>query len=872
MKKITVLSGLLLLAGLAAQAQERVAEYNVRPAVTVRTPLQGDSINFKGDKFTTGNLLKTKVSLDFDGGRYERMVADTAGYVTVAKADKDNLFYLFATNLRAERFMKGKLNVYSPARFEVFVNGESKQVKETAEDSLSQVRPTAVSLRMDPEADYEIVIKLLSSADDKMQPMLKCEFEKEKDFADVACRMAPDMKRRFSLFNTNFGSRASRVSLSPNGKYLLTRYSDNYDVKRSRTRCELTEVKTGRVILPNANEKMNWMPNSNKLYYTVMGEEQNDLVVFDPATMREEVLLKNVPEGYFSWSPTEDYLIYMLTDEGEKVSGPLKRLLHPDDRIPNSRDRYYLMKYDVATGLSERLTYGSHNVYLNDISPDGKKLLCSTSKPDITRCPFSLSSLFEIDLATLQADTLVAWDAYLGSASYSPDGKQLLVTGSPSAFGGIGKNCGEHPIANDFDTQAFIMDLATKKVQAITRDFNPTVSPVQWNRVDGCIYFDTTDGDCRHIYRYVPKTGGFEMLPLEEDVITSFTLANDNPVVAAYVGGGNTSTGVAYTYDTKKKVSTLLANPMKPVLDKIELGQMEEWNFTASDGTEIKGMICLPPSFDPNKKYPLIVYYYGGTTPTTRGITSPYCAQLFASRDYVVYVIQPSGAIGYGQEFSARHVNAWGERTADEIIEGTKKFCAAHPFVNDKRIGCLGASYGGFMTMYLQTKTDMFAAAASHAGISNVTSYWGEGYWGYSYNSVAAADSYPWNNPDLFTKHGALFNADKINTPLLLLHGTVDTNVPIGESIQLYNALKILGKPVEFITVDGENHFVLDYANVNCGTIQLWLGLPAGCRIVRHGGMTFIRKDIGDFLVDNYQLSIKKAVSQNRQGGNGFLL
>lgn len=856
MKKITVLSGLLLLAGLAAQAQERVAEYNVRPAVTVRTPLQGDSINFKGDKFTTGNLLKTKVSLDFDGGRYERMVADTAGYVTVAKADKDNLFYLFATNLRAERFMKGKLNVYSPARFEVFVNGESKQVKETAEDSLSQVRPTAVSLRMDPEADYEIVIKLLSSADDKMQPMLKCEFEKEKDFADVACRMAPDMKRRFSLFNTNFGSRASRVSLSPNGKYLLTRYSDNYDVKRSRTRCELTEVKTGRVILPNANEKMNWMPNSNKLYYTVMGEEQNDLVVFDPATMREEVLLKNVPEGYFSWSPTEDYLIYMLTDEGEKVSGPLKRLLHPDDRIPNSRDRYYLMKYDVATGLSERLTYGSHNVYLNDISPDGKKLLCSTSKPDITRCPFSLSSLFEIDLTTLQADTLVAWDAYLGSASYSPDGKQLLVTGSPSAFGGIGKNCGEHPIANDFDTQAFIMDLATKKVQAITRDFNPTVSPVQWNRVDGCIYFDTTDGDCRHIYRYVPKTGGFEMLPLEEDVITSFTLANDNPVVAAYVGGGNTSTGVAYTYDTKKKVSTLLANPMKPVLDKIELGQMEEWNFTASDGTEIKGMICLPPSFDPNKKYPLIVYYYGGTTPTTRGITSPYCAQLFASRDYVVYVIQPSGAIGYGQEFSARHVNAWGERTADEIIEGTKKFCAAHPFVNDKRIGCLGASYGGFMTMYLQTKTDMFAAAASHAGISNVTSYWGEGYWGYSYNSVAAADSYPWNNPDLFTKHGALFNADKINTPLLLLHGTVDTNVPIGESIQLYNALKILGKPVEFITVDGENHFVLDMQNVNCGTIQLWLGLPAGCRIVRHGGMTFIRKDIGDFLVDNCQLSI----------------
>lgn len=141
-------------------------------------------------------------------------------------------------------------------------------------------------------------------------------------------------------------------------------------------------------------------------------------------------------------------------------------------------------------------------------------------------------------------------------------------------------------------------------------------------------------------------------------------------------------------------------------------------------------MMCLPPNFDPNKKYPLIVYYYGGTTPTERGISNPYCAQLFASRDYVVYVINPSGTIGYGQEFSARHVNAWGKRTADDIIEGTKQFCKEHPFVNDKKIGCLGASYGGFMTQYLQTQTDIFAAAVSHAGISNVTSYWGEGYWG----------------------------------------------------------------------------------------------------------------------------------------------
>ena len=144
--------------------------------------------------------------------------------------------------------------------------------------------------------------------------------------------------------------------------------------------------------------------------------------------------------------------------------------------------------------------------------------------------------------------------------------------------------------------------------------------------------------------------------------------------------------------------------------------------------------------------------------------------------------------------------------------------------MNKDRIGCLGASYGGFMTQYLLTKTDIFHAAISHAGISNVTSYWGEGFWGYSYNSVAAAKSYPWTDPELFTKQGSLFNADKIHTPLLLLHGTVDTNVPIGESIQLFNALKILGRDVEFITVQDENHIISNFNNKLSwhNTIMAW--------------------------------------------------
>lgn len=112
-------------------------------------------------------------------------------------------------------------------------------------------------------------------------------------------------------------------------------------------------------------------------------------------------------------------------------------------------------------------------------------------------------------------------------------------------------------------------------------------------------------------------------------------------------------------------------------------------------------------------------------------------------------------------------------------------------------------------------KTDIFTAAISHAGISSISSYWGEGYWGYSYNSAAAAGTFPWDNQKMYVGQSALFNADKCNTPLLLLHGTADTNVPVGESIQLYTALKLLGKECEFVQVEGENHAINDYKNVS---------------------------------------------------------
>ena len=813
MKNIFTLVVAFLSLGINSQAQVLLSEYRASQSVAVSMPVQGDSVNLKGARFGINELLKTPISLDLREQETQILSVDSTGYVSLPKADEGNLFYLLETNLQAERFTHAALKMFSSVRFEVFVNGQMKQSNLMVSDTVTQIRPVTINLRMEPGTNYNVVIKILSTSDDKMKPMLKCELDNGKNFKNVSFFVGPELKRRLSLFDTAFGAKVTSLSLSPNGKYLLLGIKESYSASKGQSSCVLLEAKTKKVVWSSVPDGASWMPQSNKLYFLENGEVTKDLITFDPDTRTRTVLKKNIPDGMFHWSPAENFLIYSQADVNLKGQSVLKRLLMPDDRIFGARNRNYLMKYDLKSGISERLTYGSQSVVYCDTSNDGKNLLCLSKKTDITNHPFYFHTLFDLNLETMKADTLIKDDPYLNAAYYSPDKKQLLLIGSPNAFDGIGKNSGTHPIANDYDKQAYLFDMVTRKVTPITRDFNPSVEFLQWNRTDGCIYFIATDEDCKNIYRYTPKKNVFEKLPLEEDVISSFSLPMDAPQMAAYIGGGNTSAGVGYTYDMKKKTSTLLANPMAEKLGNVQFGEMSEWSFTAQDGTLIKGMKCLPPDFDAKKKYPLIVSYYGGTTPTVRGISSPYCAQLFAAYGYVVYVIQPSGAIGFGQEFSARHVNAWGDWTADEIIEGTRRFCEEHSFVDSKKIGCIGASYGGFMTQYLQTRTDLFAAAVSHAGISNITSYWGEGFWGYSYNATAAAKSYPWTNPDLFVGHSPLFNADKINTPLLLLHGSIDNNVPIGESIQLYNALKILGKEVEFITVSGEDHFVLDYNN-----------------------------------------------------------
>lgn len=808
----TTKSGLLaaaLMASISASAETiEVKTLKYAGPYAVAQPWMADSVNIKGEVFDLKQLLDSPLSFT---------LLNKGKEVTAAQllADKQDALHLASFCVSNTQRTKATIAVEGLEQYRLFVDGEQVEVNgDKAETILTPSQHTVVIkylTRKNASADKKSIKLTVTAANGAPLSVGDATVKRAYNIYDVIC--AP-----------NYPS----VSISPNGKFIVVRKTWVDRKGNNHSINELRNSQTNR-LMATFEESVKWMPSSNKLYFTqkasdssIAGEEKQDgtlqLITINPLTMEREVLASHLPEGWFQFTPDEKTLIYTLTTEGRKKDPQVYDVKEPEDRQPGWRERSNLAKYDLASGILQPLTFGYHNIYLMDISADSRYLLIGKEEERLTKRPTTLTSFYRLDLGSMNAssattpkvETLIEKGEFLNSAQFSPDGKSILVSASPEAFNGIGKNVEEGQTPSMIDTQLYLMTLSDKKVRPLTKDFNPNVQSVDWSKADGNIYFTAEDKDCVHLFQLNPKSGKFTLLKTPEEYIKSFSLAS-SAAEMAFSGQSASNADRLYKMNTKALKSQLVDDLSARELKDVELGECKAWNFVNSRGDTLCCRYYLPPHFDAAKKYPMIVNYYGGCSPTSRMFQSRYPHHVYAAMGYVVLVVNPSGATGFGQKFSARHVDTAGEGVAEDIISSTQAFCDEHAFVNRKKIGCIGASYGGFMTQYLQTKTDLFAAAISHAGISDHTSYWGEGYWGYSYSEVSMANEYPWTNKHLFVDQSPLYNADKIHTPLLFVHGTADNNVPVGESIQLYTALKLLGRPTAMVLVDGQDHHIIDY-------------------------------------------------------------
>ena len=788
MKRI-LLSTLLPVLTLAANAQHKTTVTTFRQAgpFAIAAPLAADTVDLNGKKFDPKSMLtalpwQAEATATFSGQRLPSLShSQSVGVLT---------FYVNNTD-----YVKGTIEVKGPKNYALYIDG---QKADTELELAPEHHTFALTYLAEPNDSDSISVTLNTQ---------------------IAIKTTSSTKHPYMVHDLTDGRRVRGVSLSADGSLVCTSYQTTERGGNSWWDYELRNVKTGQLI-GRPTHSVRWMPRATAWLEEANEQQQRILYKVNPLTGERTRWATGLPKGGYTVSPTEDYLIITAEEEGPKEDEQVFEVIEMDDRQPNWRKRTYLMKMDVKTGVTQRVTFGPKGQFLYDISQDGRTLLVGSSYSRLSRRPTEVQDLYLIDALTLRCDTLLRAEGFLGGAQLSPDGRHLLVKATAEAFGRLGCVLPESITPSMYDYQLFLYNIATRQVTPLTKDFDPSVNDVTWSQADGMIYFTADDRDYVSMFTLNPKTLKIQKLNTYGDYIYRYDLAARAPMMA-YLAYKTLEPASAYVASTKGTGGRVLFDGRTAMADA-EVGTCQDWNFQNSHGDTVYGRLYLPKDFNATRKYPMIVYYYGGCSPVSRYFESPYAPQYWNSLGYVAYILQPSGCSGFGQEWASRHVNTAGGAPledgtvpggtpAGDIIEGVKRLCTENTFIDASRIGCMGASYGGFMTMYLQTVTNIFAAAVSHAGIANHTSYWGEGYWGYNYSEVSMANSYPWSHRQLYVDQSPLFRADKIHTPLLLLHGTADTNVPLIESLQMFTALKLLGRDVALVEVQGENHHVLDY-------------------------------------------------------------
>lgn len=315
-----------------------------------------------------------------------------------------------------------------------------------------------------------------------------------------------------------------------------------------------------------------------------------------------------------------------------------------------------------------------------------------------------------------------------------------------------------------------------------------------WDR--GELYFIMSDRGAGGIYR-TDLEG--RVKPLLTDASSAITGIAGGSGRLVYTASKPDCIEELYLWEQEPKP---IAKVNEAFLTRVKMARWEKLVYESVPGVSIDGWIVYPLDYKEGQKYPLLLLIHGGPH-SAYGPSFQFLAQVFAARGYAVLFTNPRGSTTYGQEFAASIDKNWGVIDYADIMKGVD-VVLARGLADPANVFVHGWSFGGYMTCWLVTQTQRFKAACGGAVVANLLS-------GYGTSDIIWADEYeyggqPWHDYEHLIKHSPLGHVEKVETPLLLLHGENDLRCPIGQSEEFYAALKRLGKDVVMIRYPGEYH------------------------------------------------------------------
>jgi dipeptidyl aminopeptidase/acylaminoacyl peptidase len=529
-----------------------------------------------------------------------------------------------------------------------------------------------------------------------------------------------------------------------------------------------------------------WSPDGTQLAFLsdarTKGRASLYLADANGGTVHLLAALGGLPQR-LTWSPDGKHLALLYIAHPHRLAGALAAGARDVGVIGTVTDEQQIATVDTSTGAVALVTPGADYVYEYAWSPDSSRFACTYARGNGDN-NWWVAKLASVPASGGGMHDLLVPKFQMNDPQWSPDGTQVAVVGGlMSDFG---------PVGGD----VYVVDAQSGSSRDVTPGATFSVADLHWTKGDRIVLVAHVLGTL-HLLSLDPRSGSTTTLLAGEESLRSLTLAKNGVQMGLVRSSFATPSEIwAGTPQSLRQVTRANAGVPKLYGKAVSL----TWK---SDPYNVQGWLIYPLQFDPSKKYPMIALIHGGpSSEWTPSYDYRFVAALTA-RGYFVYEPNPRGSFGQGEAFTAANVRDFGYGDWRDDLAGIDAAIAAAP-IDPNRLGLFGWSYGGYMAMWAETQTTRFKAIVGGAGIVSWQSYYGQNkidQWMIPFFGASVYD-----DPAVYAKSSPITFIKDSHTPILILQGERDEEVPAPQAFEFYHAMQTLGVPSQLVIYADEGH------------------------------------------------------------------
>ena len=580
-----------------------------------------------------------------------------------------------------------------------------------------------------------------------------------------------------------------------------------------------------------------WRPDGKKIGFLCNRSGSNQLWEVNPdGTDLQQVTEFEFSIANFSYAPTGEFISFTsevkldenLQDKYPDLPKANARLIddlmyrHWDEWHNYSYSHLFFVPYQEGQVNGEPVDVMRKEKYdvplqpfggANHIvwSPDAKYLLYVSKKSKGKEYATGTNSdlyLYELSSGTTKniTDGMPGYDT---DPVFSPDGSKIAWLSM------------ERPGFEADRNVIHLYDMASGQHKPLSQTLDASASSLVWDEDNKSLFFLVGIDATYQVYQMNLKHSDFDKIEVKPRDIKQLTKGWHNYYSLAKAGdmlvGSKTTMSMPtqlFLINPKNGEETQFTTVNQPILDQLSLGKIEKRMVKTTDGKEMLVWVIFPPDFDPNKKYPTLLYCQGGPqSAVSQFFSYRWNFQLMAANDYIIVAPNRRGLPTFGQAWNDEISGDWGGQAIRDYLAAIDDV-AKEPYVDNERLGAVGASYGGYSVYFLAgVHEGRFKTFISHCGVFNLESWYGSTEEMFFANWDIGGAYWLRPEPESYEKFSPHKFARNWDTPILVIHGQKDFRVPVTQGMEAFSAAQLQDIPSKFLYFPNEGHWVLSPQN-----------------------------------------------------------